>query len=272
MPRIHVIDSGETAQGITASKLQSSLAESPDCVLVPGCTEALYGRYEELGMYTCRGSGSGFQGPSATFLDFIRVGDVMVGGLQLVRLGRGNSFRFSCNIQHKDIEAAVNKSRLASPTPPRDSCQLMLTTMPLETATILQDLKVLPQLRKFYIQVKGEPILLNKNWMLGRAIMYATLQELLQELKTLPDTYDEDSLVRRMQDMYMHYSMKEAKRIRTLIPGIVRKTYRTVNGLIAQLSPCVQECLRAGLPIQTIEDALDSKLQEPNYACARKDC
>jgi hypothetical protein len=50
--------------------------------------------------------------------------------------------------------------------------------------------------------------------------------------------------------------MDRAKRIRTLIPDIVRETHRTISTLIAQLSPCVQECLRAGLPIQTIEDAL----------------
>jgi hypothetical protein len=65
--------------------------------------------------------------------------------------------------------------------------------------------------------------------------------------------------------------MDHAKRIRALIPDIVRETHRTISTLIAQLSPCVQECLRAGLPIQTIEDALDSKLQEANYAFASKD-
>ena len=61
-------------------------------------------------------------------------------------------------------------------------------------------------------------------------------------------------------------TMDMAKRIRTMIPDTIRETHRTISTLIAQLSPCVQECLRAGLPIQTIEDALDSKLQEANYA------
>jgi hypothetical protein len=143
----------------------------------------------------------------------------------------------------------------------------------LETATILQDLKVLPQLRKVSIQPKGEPFLLNKNWKLGCTVLNTTLQELLGELKTLPDTYDEESFIKRSAAMGggQHFShMDHAKRIRTMIPDIVRETHRTISTLIAQLSPCVQECLRAGLPIQTIEDALDSKLQEANYAFARK--
>ncbi len=101
---------------------------------------------------------------------------------------------------------------------------------------------------------------------------HLALGELLEELKTLPDTYNEDSLVKRMQDMGQHrLSMDHAKRIRTHIPDIVRHTHRTIAALIAQLSPYVQECLRAGLPIQTIEDALDRKLQEANYAFASKD-
>jgi hypothetical protein len=156
---------------------------------------------------------------------------------------------------------------------PEDSCRLKLTTTPLLTATILQDLKVLPQLRRVSIQPKDYHLLLNKNWKMGctATTLNTTLQELLEELKTLPDTYDEDALVKKTADMGQHrLSMDHAKRIRTLIPDIVRETHRTISTLIAQLSPCVQECLRAGLPIQTIEDALDSKLQEANYAFARK--
>ena len=105
-------------------------------------------------------------------------------------------------------------------------------------------------------------------------VTYDTLQELLEELKTLPDTYDEESFIKRSAAMGggQHFShMDHAKRIRTMIPDIVRETHRTIAGLIAQLSPCVQECLRAGLPFQTIEDALDSKLQEANYAFTCKD-
>ncbi len=157
---------------------------------------------------------------------------------------------------------------------PEDSCRLKLTTTPLETATILQDLKVLPQLRTVSIQPKDYPFLLNKNWKMGctTTTLNTTLQEVLEELKTLPDTYDEDNCMKKASGMGQHrLSMDQAKRIRTLIPDIVRETHRTISTLIAQLSPCVQECLRAGLPIQTIEDALDSKLQEANYAFASKD-
>ncbi len=107
---------------------------------------------------------------------------------------------------------------------------------------------------------------------MGCTVLNTTLQELLEELKTLPDTYDEDSFMKKVEAMGGHRcTMDHAKRIRTHIPDTVRETHRTISTLIAQLSQCVQECLRAGLPIQTIEDALDSKLQEANYAFASKD-
>jgi predicted house-cleaning noncanonical NTP pyrophosphatase (MazG superfamily) len=173
-------------------------------------------------------------------------------------------------------EPAVNSSGLGQKQViiPESTCHQLMLTTPLETATILQDLKVLPQLGRVSIQSKGEPFLLNKNWKMGCTVLNTTLQELLEELKTLPDTYDEDSFMKKVEAIYpggpMRCTMDHAKRIRALIPDIVRETHRTISTLIAQLSPCVQECLRAGLPIQTIEDALDSKLQEANYAFARK--
>jgi hypothetical protein len=270
MPRIHVVDSGETAHDISSSKLQSSLAESPDCVLVPGFTQTLFSRFNELAMFSCRGSGSGFEGEHATFRGLVCIKDVSVCGLSLVRLGGGSSIRFDTAIPLEDMENAVKSSRLVNKQAESTCHQLMLTT-PLETASILQDLKVLPQLGRVSIQPKDYHLLLNKNWKMGCTVLNTTLQELLEELKTLPDTYNEDALMLKTADMGQHrLSMDHAKRIRALIPDIVRETHRTISTLIAQLSPCVQECLRAGLPIQTIEDALDSKLQEANYAFASK--
>jgi hypothetical protein len=268
MPRIHVVDSGETAHDISASKLQSSLAESPDCVLVPGSSQTLFSRFNELALFSCRGGGNGFEGEHATFRGLVCIRSVEVCGLSLVRLGRGNGSRFDTTIPLEDMENAVKGSGLLQKPKetPEDSCCLKLA-MPLETATILQDLKVLPQLRRVSIQPKNYNLLLNKNWKMGCTVLNTTLQELLEELKTLPDTYNEDALMLKTADMGQHrLSMDHAKRIRALIPDIVRETHRTISTLIAQLSPCVQECLRAGLPIQTIEDALDSKLQEANYA------
>ena len=155
---------------------------------------------------------------------------------------------------------------------PEDSCRLKLTTTPLQTATILQDLKVLPQLENVRIKFGDMPVLLNRGWETESVVPYSTLQEILEELKTLPDTYNEEKWI-LFSKPYIQWNanMDLAKRIRTLIPDIVRETHRTISTLIAQLSPCVQECLRAGLPIQTIEDALDRKLQEANYAFASKD-
>jgi hypothetical protein len=224
-------------------------------------------------MFACRGSGNGFDREHATFCGLICIRNVEVCGLSLVRLGRGSSSRFDTTITQEDMENAVKSSWLVNKQAESTCHQLMLTT-PLETATILQDLKVLPQLRRVSIQPKDYHLLLNKNWKMGCTTtnLNTTLQELLEELKTLPDTYDEDALVKKTADMGQHrLSMYHAKSIRTLIPNIVCETHRTISTLIAQLSPCVQECLRAGLPIQTIEDALDSKLQEANYAFASKD-
>jgi hypothetical protein len=243
-------------------------------VLVPGSSQTLFSRFNELAMFSCRGSGNGFEREHATFRCLICIRNVEVCGFSLVRLGGGNSNRFDTTIPQEDMENAVKSSRLVNKQAESICHQLMLTT-PLETATILQDLKVLPQLRRVSIQPKDYHLLLNKNWKMGctTTTLNTTLQELLEELKTLPDTYDEDNCMKKASDMGQHrLSMDHAKLIRTLIPDIVRDTHRTISTLIAQLSPCVQECLRAGLPIQTIEDALDSKLQEANYAFAHKSC
>ena len=173
------------------------------------------------------------------------------------------------------MEDAVKSSRLVNKQA-ESICHQPMVKTPLETATILQDLKVLPQLKNVRITAGDLSILPNRGW--GREmrsspiVPYSTLQEILEELKTLPDTYDEEKWMKFSKPFLQHNAnMDTAKLIRTMIPDIVCNTHRTVTGLIAQLSQCVQECLRAGLPIQTIEDALDRKLQEANYTFASKD-
>jgi hypothetical protein len=302
MPRIHVVDTGETANDITSSKLQSYLCASPDCVILPGRYNILEARFNEMKIYPCRGSGFMFGGaPGALpiFRQPICIEDLTVGGPYsgdgLIRLGCGNSSRFEDrDITFEEIKEAVKGSGLLHPQNPitleaaqtsavsvveRKLSQLELGDLlhpqmklptPLDNATIMQDLDILPKLKNVRIIVGDISILPNRGW--GRASMsspsvpYNTVQELLQELKTLPDTYDEEKWIQFSKPYLQHNAnMDFAKGIRNMIPNIVRETHRTIATLFSQLSPCVRECLKAGLPIQTIEDALDSRLQEANY-------
>ena len=113
-PRIHFVSSGETVEDISPSKLQSSLADSPECVLVPGRCQTLFSRFEELGMFSCRGGGNGFDGENATFHDLICIKDVTVCGSLLVRMGRGCSFKFDAAVSQQDMEAVVSAAAAAA--------------------------------------------------------------------------------------------------------------------------------------------------------------
>lgn len=148
---------------------------------------------------------------------------------------------------------------------------LTLST-PLDVATILQDLKVLPQLKNVRFGYGDIPIMPDRGWGTRSSpiIPYETLQDLLEELKTLPDTYDEEKWM-QFSKPFCGDNMDMAKLIRTVIPDIFRGTHRVIATIMSQLSPCVQEGLRAGLSFQTMEEALDSKLQDINYTFCHKD-
>lgn len=127
---------------------------------------------------------------------------------------------------------------------------------------ILRDLTILPLLRGMRFKAGDLPIVLNAEPNAG----YVTLQELLNDLRTLVDRYDEELWISKQAALIGHSaSMPTARLVRAMLPGVVKEYHRKVGGLVAQLSYHAKECLKAGVPIQDIEDSWDLALQEENY-------
>jgi hypothetical protein len=168
------------------------------------------------------------------------------------------------NSMMKDLSlAGIESIQLA----PKD---VRVILAPGDVKVILEDLKIIAKLQNVRITA-GDlgAILPNRGW--GREsrsspiVPYNTLQELLEELKTLPDTYDEEKWMKFSKPFMQHNAnMDMAKRIRTWIPDIVSETHRVIAGLTAQLSRKARDCLKDGMKFQDLEQAWNTAIVEAN--------
>jgi hypothetical protein len=255
MPRIHFVDTGETANDITSSKLQSYLCASPNCVILPGRYNILKARFNEMKIYPCRGSGfmfGGALGALPIFRQPICIEDLTVEGPYsgdgLIRLGCGNSSRFEDrDITAAEVQEAVKGSKFF----------VKSLICGLDPATTLQDLKTLSILMGMKMTAEG---------MLVSYTNYATFQDLLEDLKTIQERYSEEAWIQACPLDQQHFaSMDKAKAIRNRIPTVVRELHMKIAGHLLQFSPRTSICLKAGLPMKKIEDALYTNLQEGNF-------
>jgi hypothetical protein len=167
------------------------------------------------------------------------------------------------NRMMKDLSlAGIESIQLA----PKD---VRVILAPGDVKVILEDLKILEKLKNVRITAGDMAIMPDRGW--GRdmrsspIVTYDTLQELLEELKTLPDTYDEESWI-KFSKPFLHHNanMDTAKLIRTMIPKIVSETHRVIAGLTAQLSRKARECLKAGMKFEDLEQAWNTAIVEAN--------
>lgn len=141
---------------------------------------------------------------------------------------------------------------------------LMRLAAPHTARDILEDLKILPQLRGMRLITPGISFALDS----GNAP--TTIQELLNNVQKLDGGYTEDDVLQlylRSRDRTMREQDKEeAARIHAALPAFYKHFHRSIAQLTLQLSNNAQECLRAGISIQDVEDAWDKSLQEMNYS------
>lgn len=131
--------------------------------------------------------------------------------------------------------------------------EMVLMAAPKAAKDILQDLKILYQLRDLKLRVGDVVVGTRKQW--------GTLHELLEDLRSLESSFDEAEFAKR-PGMNAHM----AQVVRTHLPSATKHTHRTIAQLMSELTNNARECLKSGMRVQDVEDAWDAKLQEINYS------
>lgn len=135
-------------------------------------------------------------------------------------------------------------------------------TVPRTVAGILQDLKLLLELRNFNTTL-GDMLLSFNSLQVGvrRKDFYNSLQELLLDLKTLQERCTEEWLKNR----YPHMDQSAIKKVLESIPSFQNLWHVKIAEILLQLSEQAKMGLSNGVPFKDMEDAWRAELQDRNY-------
>jgi hypothetical protein len=135
--------------------------------------------------------------------------------------------------------------------------------VPRTVSGILQDLKVLPQLRNFHMSL-GDMLLSFDSTQVGvlRKDCYNSLQELLLDLKTLQERCTEEWLKNRFP---RNMDQSTIKKVLESIPSFQNHYHVKIAELLLQLSEQAKMGLSNGVPFKDMEDAWHAELQDRNY-------
>jgi hypothetical protein len=117
--------------------------------------------------------------------------------------------------------------------------------VPVRTKDVLQDLCTLDKLKSFAIKRGDIRVIHEKEY------IYGTLQEVLQDIKSLPTILAERGPI---------YST-----------SMQRVCHTQIAELLDQLSDSGRQCLMAGLKMQDVADAWHDAIQDRNYAYLQPD-
>lgn len=134
---------------------------------------------------------------------------------------------------------------------------------PNDYGAILKDLEVLvPGMRHFKIKIGDTRFMHNKGH------LYVNIQSILVDLERLKEPLDQDVLTKTLEcnalSQWQNAGLAEA--ITASQPVLLKCMHAVLGKLISELSPNAQECLRAGVSFEDVDDAWNTKLANMNNA------